>query len=185
MSEQDDNFLTKSAFAKRQRWSRSYVSKLSSQGKLLLCPSNPKLIDVSASLKALGQSAAGRERLATAHSEPGAPSGDDKIVASPDSNYWTHKSRHEAALAKISEIELARKSGDLVDRRRVERTAFTTSRMLRDAILGVPTQLAPELALMTDSFQLESRLRDALRQVLADMAKMSVQDLEKAMEQDD
>ncbi len=170
MSEQDDTYLTKSQFAKRQGWSRSYVSKLSGQGKLIRCPGNPKLIDVAASLTALGRSF-----------EPGAPSGDGAIVASPDPNYWSHKTRHEAALAKLSEMELAKKAGELVDAKRVEEAAFASGRMLRDAVLGLPTRLAPELAAMTDAFQIEVRMRNELRQILADMAKMTVADLSRVI----
>jgi len=170
MAEQNGNFMSKSAFAKLQDWSRSYVSKLSAQGKLVRCPDNSKLIDVSATLKALGRSAPGGEKPATAQTEPGA--------TSSDPNYWASKARHEAAMAKLSEMELARRSGELVDRRRVEMAAFTIARTLRDGILGVPVRMGLDL-------EKEKQLYDELRGVLDGMAKYSAADLERAMAPDD
>lgn len=173
MTEQDGKYLSKSDFAKQQGWSRSYISKIGRQGKLIKAPGSAKLIDVAATLQLLGLTGA-------APHEPGrAPSGD---AAAPE--YWASKSRHEAALAKISEMQLAKQAGGLVDRKRVEMAAFTTARMTRDAILGVPTRLAPELAAMTDAHAIENKMLAALREVLAGMAKISASDLERAMAED-
>ena len=187
-------FLTKSKFAEHQGWSPSYITKLRDQGRLVLDETN-KLVDVPATLARLQRTedpgkecirqhhaAARTDKHVGAHIRHDAPAGDEPPANGSDPKYWDNKSRREGALAELAELELAKRRGDLVDRERVETMAFSAGRMLRDAVLGLPTQLAPELSTMTDAFQIEVKLRDALRQVFADMAKMTADDLTRAME---
>jgi hypothetical protein len=188
-------FLSKSKFAAEQGWSPSYVTKLGQQGRLVLCE-NKKLVNVDATLAMLrrtedpGKEAirqhhqAGRvEKHVGAHVKPDAPGDDEPASAGTDPKYWGNKTRREGALAELAELELAKKRGELVERQRVEAMAFAAGRTLRDAMLGLPTQLAPVFATMTDSFQIEIKLRDALRQVFADAVKMTADDLIRASEQ--
>lgn len=102
---------------------------------------------------------------------------------SADATYWESKARREGALAELAELELAKKRGGLVELPRVEAIAFAAGRTLRDSVLGLPTQLSPVFASMTDAFQIEVKMRDALRQVFADAAKMTADDLTRASEQ--
>lgn len=83
---------------------------------------------------------------------------------------------------KLKEVAYKRETGELVDRKRVESMAFTIARGLRDAVLGLPTRMAPELAGMTEPFEIEARLRSELRQVFEDWSKMSVDDLDRALD---
>lgn len=98
--------------------------------------------------------------------------------ASGDASYMDARTRREAALAQLAELELAKSSQRLVDRDRVATAAMRLGRLLRDAILGLPTQLSPELAAMTDPLTVEARLTEALRQVLDDVSRLTAQDLE-------
>jgi hypothetical protein len=189
-------YLSKSQFAAQQGWSASYVTKLKDQQRLVLSEDG-KLVDVAATLAILNRTrdpgkesvrehhAAGRtEKNVSALTRPDAPTDDDpETRSSANPRYWDAKTSRESTLDQLAKLELSKKKGDLVERERVEAMAFASGRMLRDSVLGLPTQLAPELAAMTDPFQIEIRLRDALRQVFADTAKMTVDDLDKAMEQ--
>ena len=78
------------------------------------------------------------------------------------------REREEAAKARISRMQAA---GLLVEKADVERAAYTEARVLRDRLMGLPTKIAPLLAAVTDSFELERMLREALRQVLADCVR--------------
>jgi len=196
LNAQGEGFLSKSGFAARQGWSPSYVTKLGHQGRLVLC-ADQKLIDVAATLAALQRSgdpgkkavrqhhaAARVEKHVAPHIRPDAPSDDEPAAVGAAPKYWDNKARREGALAELAEIELAKTCGNLVDRRRVEAMAFTAGRTLRDTVLGLPTQLAPVFAGMAgDAFGIEVRMRDALRQVFADAAKMTADDLRKVSEQ--
>ena len=191
----ETRFLSKSKFAAEQGWSASYVTKLGQQGRLVLCE-NQKLVNVDATLAILRRTAdPGKESVrqhhltgridkhVTPHTQPDSPQEPDQPLAGSDPKYWDKKTRREGALAELAELELAKKRGELVDRQRVEAMAFAAGRTLRDAVLGLPTQLAPVFATMTDAFQIEIKLRDALRQVFADAVKMSADDLTRASEQ--
>lgn len=193
--EGETTYLSKSQFAASQGWSPSYVTKLLDQQRLVLSPDGKK-VNLQATLALLNRTsdpgkegvrdhhAAGRtDKHVGAHIRPDAPSAPDSDAgASSDPKYWNAKARREDTLAELAQLDLAKKRGDLVERERVEAMSYAAGRMLRDAVLGLPTRLAPELATMTDPFEIEVKLREALRQVLADMSKMSADDLEKAME---
>ena len=189
-------YLSKLRFAESQGWSPSYVSKLGSQGRLVLDASN-KLVNVDATLAGLrrtsdpGKSAVRQrhqenrvEKHVGQHVKSDAPaSNDEPASAGADTKYWGNKSRREGALAELAELELARKRTELVDRVRVEAMAFSAGRTLRDSVLGLPTRLAPLFATMSDPFEIEVQLRNALRQVFADAAKMTAEDLARSSEQ--
>ena len=97
-------------------------------------------------------------------------------------SYWVAKAQRETALAKLAELDLAARQGELVARARVENAAYATSRQLRDSILGLPARIAPELAVITDAFALEVALKTALRDVLEGFVKTSAQQLKAVLE---
>lgn len=97
------------------------------------------------------------------------------------SDYWAARTLREQSEAAMADMKRRQMEGDLVERRRVEEASMRIGRMLRDAVLGVPTKLAPEVSHLTDSWEIEQRLSAALRQVLDDVAKMTVDDLARAM----
>lgn len=81
-------------------------------------------------------------------------------------DYSTARARRERAEASIAEIELAKLSGNLLDRATVEREAFTAARTVRDRLMNLPTKVAPLLASISDAFELERRLRESIRRAL-------------------
>lgn len=181
--------LSRSAFAASQGWSPSYVTKLGKQERLVFADEAQKLIDVGATLAMLARTE-DPEKEAVRQRHAGTRA--DKLVQpdkveepepdAADPTYWAAKARRESALAELAEHELSKKRGDLVERVRVESASFAIGRMLRDAVLGVPTQLAPQIVGMGDAFQIEHLLRAALRKVLEDHARMTADDLARALE---
>lgn len=189
-----ETLLSKSAFAERQGWSPSYVTKLGKQGRLVTS-ADGKLVNVAETLAMLRRTSdPAKEHVRTHHQEgrtekhvgqharSNAPAGEESGSGSADPAYWSNKARREGALADLAEHELATKRGEYVERRRVESAAFAISRMLRDSVLGLPTQLSPELAVMTDAREIEMKLRNALRKVFEDSARITADDLDKAMQ---
>ena len=194
----ETQFLSKSQFAALQGWSPSYVTKLGQQDRLVF-DETKKLIDVSKTLAGLQRTSdpakagvrdhhqANRvERDVGIYVKPTAPAATDPAIESTapstDPKYWDKKTRREGALAELAELELSKKRGELVDRARVEQMSFAVGRTLRDAVLGLPTRLAPVFATMTDSFEIEVKLREALRQAFEDAAKMTAEDYSRLAE---
>jgi hypothetical protein len=190
-------YLTKSEFAARRGWSKSYVSKLASQDRLVLADDGK--VDVVATEALLAESAdpskaavAARheenrvERDVRSHLQPG---GDtlavQPLVQQPGKGLDFQKARahREFYLAQLAEAEFNKVQGNLVERKAVEDAAFAAGRTLRDLMFGLAPQLAAELAGMSDSWEIEKRLTGAFRQVFEDAVKMSGADLNQAMTQ--
>lgn len=190
-------YLTKSEFAARRGWSKSYVSKLASQDRLVLSADGK--VDVEATEALLAESAdpskaavAARheehrvERDVRSHLQPG---GDtpavQPLVQQPGKGLDFQKARahREFYLAQLAEAEFNKVQGNLVERKSVEEAAFAAGRTLRDLVFGLAPQLAAELTGMSDSWEVEKRLTGAFRQVFDDAAKMSGADLNQAMTQ--
>jgi hypothetical protein len=189
-------FLSRKDFAALKGWSKSYVTKLGQQRRLVLSDDG-KLVDVAATNELLAQAndpgkahvvqrhaAARVDRDVGQHTRPDAPAdeppGGGRSIGAADGadpGYWENKTRREAALATMAEVELMARLDKLVDRAAVESSVEALHRMLRDSLMGLPTRLAPEFAAMTDAFAIEQKFRDAVRRLLDDLSKMSAQDL--------
>jgi phage terminase Nu1 subunit (DNA packaging protein) len=77
------------------------------------------------------------------------------------------------ALERREAVRLAnqQRSGRLVDRGEVERTAFEIARTVRDRILAVPDRVAPQLAAETDAARVRRLLETELRAALVSLAE--------------
>lgn len=188
-------FVNRTAFAALQGWSPSYVTKLGKQGRLVLDAAG-KLVNVAETIAMLQRTIdPGKEAVRQHHVDQrvqrhvkaplalDAPD-DAEIPAAAkssgaDPKYWGNKARREGAMAELAELELAKARGELVERRLVESAAFGAARTLRDSLLGLPVQLAPQFAACSDAFEIETRLRDALRKLLTDASKMTAEDLQR------
>jgi len=186
--------LSKSEFAARKGWSKPYVSKLAKQERLVLAADGR--VDVAATealwMETADPSKAGvsdrhqRDRVekgVTAHVAPDAAVSDPAPPPAP-ANYDFQKSRaqREFFLAQLAESEARKSSGELVERKAVENAAYASGRLLRDLLLGLPKQVSPGLAAINDPWDLERELTGHLRRVLDDASRLSVADLEQALQ---
>ncbi|WP_028632513.1 hypothetical protein [Pseudomonas parafulva] len=190
-------YLTKSEFAARRGWSKSYVSKLASQDRLVLTEGGK--VDVEATETLLAESADPSKAAVTARHEENRIDRDvrSQLVPASDApavqpavqqpgkglDFQKARAHREFYLAQLAEAEFNRVQGNLVERKCVEDAAFTAGRTLRDLVFGLAPQLAAELTGMNDSWEIEKHLTGAFRQVFEDAAKMSDADLEQAMTQ--
>ncbi|MFJ4256714.1 terminase small subunit [Pseudomonas monteilii] len=190
-------YLTKSEFAARRGWSKSYVSKLASQDRLVLADDGK--VDVEATEALLAESAdPSKAAVASRHEEKRierdvrsqlqpaeAMPTVQPAIQQPGKGLDFQKARahREYYLAQLAEAEFNKVQGNLVERKSVEDAAFAAGRTLRDLVFGLAPQLAAELSGMTDSWEIEKHLTGAFRQVFEDAAKMSGADLQQAMTQ--
>ncbi|ERK98450.1 hypothetical protein O999_15415 [Pseudomonas putida LF54] len=190
-------YLTKSEFAARRGWSKSYVSKLANQDRLVLTADGK--VDVEATETLLAESAdPSKAAVAARHEENRVerdvrthlqPVGDTPTVQPPvpqpakGPDFQKARAHREYYLAQLAEAEFNKVQGNLVERKAVEDAAFAAGRTLRDLVFGLAPQLAAELTGMSDSWEIEKHLAGAFRQVFDDAAKMSGADLKQAMTQ--
>ncbi|MGW8465794.1 terminase small subunit [Pseudomonas sp. CLCA07] len=188
--------LSKAEFATRQGWSKPYVSKLAKTGRLVLMADG--MVDVEATDRLLfSTSDPSKANMAARHEreriqrrpegQPPAPSieyGSSPPVSHQEPlpgegipDFQESRAFREFYESRLSESEFHKTRGAHVELEAVKAAAYTTGRMLRDLLLGMPPQLAPELAAMSDHWQIEKHLTAALRRVLEDAERMSSADL--------
>ncbi|AZC49683.1 terminase small subunit [Pseudomonas chlororaphis] len=189
-------FLSKSAFAARLGRAPSYITWLKNNNRLVLTDDG-KLVDVLAS-EALIRDTADPSKTAVADRhqqeriqrdvygqlstsvEPTSTAAPPPAItpAGQHPDFQKARALREHNLAQLAEIELHKARGSLVVMKAVETGAYNAGRLLRDQLLGMPPQLAPELAAMTDPWEIEKHLTAALRRSLEDAERLSSADLE-------
>lgn len=190
-------FLTKSEFAERRGWAKSYVTKLDKQDRLVLTEDGK--IDVVATEALLAESAdPSKAPIAARHEAKRLVRDQDHshsldnadqtpAVAQPsmlsgiERSFQKSKAHREYYLAQQEEMNFYKLQGSLVERQAVEDAAFVAGRMLRDQLLGLAPQLAAEVAGISDPWDIEQCLTKSFRRVLTDAAKLNQDDLERAM----
>lgn len=185
--------VSKAEFAALMGWSRAYVSKLGKQERLVLDAAGKVLVaetqalldrtaDPSKSAVADRHQQDRVEKGVGAHVAPTAPAETDPAPpAGGKYDYQSSRAQREHYLAQLAESEARKAAGDLVEREAVEDAAFAAGRMLRDLVLGLPKQIAPNLASISDSWELERTLTTHLRRVLEDASRLSAADLEHVL----
>lgn len=188
--------ISKSEFAARRGWAKSYVSKLASQDRLVLTPDGK--VELEATEALLDQTAdPSKAAVAARHEEERIQRGVRDHVAplaetmvelpalqvrgGQGADFQKSKAHREYYLAQLAETEFLKVRGDLVEVEAVKTAAFDAGRALRDALLGLPAQIAGELVPMTDMWDIERHLTTALRRVLDDTQRLSEVDLDRAL----
>ncbi|AZD84931.1 hypothetical protein C4K14_2097 [Pseudomonas chlororaphis subsp. aureofaciens] len=189
-------FLSKSAFAARLGRAPSYITWLKNNNRLVLTDDG-KLVDVLASETLIRDTAdPSKTAVADRHQQERiqrdvygqlSTSAEPTSTAAPPPaitpagqlpDFQKARALREHNLAQLAEIELHKARGSLVVMKAVETGAYNAGRLLRDQLLGMPPQLAPELAAMTDPWEIEKHLTAALRRSLEDAERLSSADLE-------
>ncbi|MBY8936191.1 terminase small subunit [Pseudomonas fluorescens] len=187
-------YLSKSAFAAHIGRSPSYITWLKANGRLVLSP-NGKLVDVLATevlirdtadpSKAAVAARHQQDRLqrdvyshVAAKSEPtnmAAPPPVDPVQGqTPD--FQKARAHREHYLARMAEMEFRKAQGELVEISFVQKAAYETARSLNQSLMSLSPQLAPQLAALSDPWEVERQLTAALRQRLNEAAQVSSDD---------
>lgn len=181
-------FMSRTEYAASRGWSRQYVGKLAKQGRLVTSPDG-KSVDVGATDALLASSSDPskvgvaerhhQDRLdknvyahidpAALHVSPSLPS-TPPLMSPPEvwPDYQKARARRENAMALLTEDEHRKRRGELVEQALVDSAAFTAARTLRDLMLGIPPKIAGELVTLTDPWEIERRLVQAIRRALED-----------------
>lgn len=88
-----------------------------------------------------------------------------------DADLMEAKTEKERFQAKLLELEFKEKTGELISAEKAKKEAFKLGRLIRDAILNVPSQICNELAAETDPFKVHNKLSYALTKALEVMVE--------------
>ena len=196
----DPIFLSKSAFAAHIGKAPSYITWLKDNNRLVLSDDG-KRVNVDATVALIRDTAdpskaavAARhqadrvQRDVTSQLSPLVESTPSMAAPQPaigaagkQPDFQKARAHREYYLAQLAEAEFHKVQGSQVELEAVKTGAFNAGRLLRDQLLGMPPQLAPELAAMTDPWEIERRLTAAIRASLEDAERMSTADLVHAL----
>lgn len=196
----EPTYLSKSAFAARIGRSPSYITWLKDNNRLVLSPDG-KQVDVLATDALIAETAdPSKAAVAARHqqsriqrdvhsqltplAEPTSMAAPQPVAAAAGKQPDFQKARahREYYLAQLAEAEFLKVQGSTVDITAVQSGAYNAGRMLRDTLLGMPPQLAPELAAMTDPWEIERHLTAALRTRLEEANRMSAEDFGQTLD---
>jgi hypothetical protein len=195
----EPTYLSKSAFAARIGRSPSYITWLKDNNRLVLSSDGKQvnvletealIADTADPSKAAVAARHHQDRLQrdvysqlTPAAEPTSTAAPPQLLppAGQHPDFQKARALREHNLAQLAEIELRKAKGELVELAAVKLAAYNGGRLLRDQLLGMPPQLAPELASMTDPWEIEKHLTAAIRRSLEDAERMSSADLKHAL----
>ena len=196
----DPIFLSKSAFAAYIGKAPSYITWLRKNNRLVLS-ADERQVNVEETIALIRETADPAKAAVTARHQEARVQRDVTSQLSPmvestpnmaapqpaigpagkQPDFQKARAHREYYLAQLAEAEFHKVQGSQVELEAVKTGAFSAGRLLRDQLLGMPPQLAPELAAMTDPWEIERRLTAAIRASLEDAERMSSADLVHAL----
>ena len=126
--------ISQAEFARRQGFSRAYVTKLINKGIVRLIN---KKVDSEQAIKAMKETADPAAQMR----ELDKPDAASEVVG-----YAKARTMREAYRAQLAKLEYEEKSGKLTEAAKVKQDAFKSSRIIRDELLSIPERLADLLA---------------------------------------
>lgn len=168
--------LTESGMARELGVSRQAVHELVKRG--ILSKDANGLIDVEMAKVALLNRVHPSSKTAAALSQqqepPVAPPTNPETKEPADTeitSYHVAKTLREAAEAQIARLKLAEMQGDVIQASAVRSTWAARIASTRDALLQIPSRLAPVLAAETNLATVTQLMEDELRQALAELSR--------------
>ena len=144
-------FCTRAEFARLQGFVKSYVTALDRAGRLVF--NEDGLIDVAAS----------RMRMATTNGAP-------ERASLTTTDYRDARDRKEYYQAEAARLDFEERCGRLFDAPATLAAVTTAVVALRNGLEGLPEQMAPVLAPMTDEHNIRVMLADHIESLLSSLS---------------
>jgi len=164
--------LTESGLARQLGVSRQAVHELVKRG--VLSKDKDGLIDFELAKHALMNRVRPSGKTTASLQEPATPAATQTPETSTEpeiTSYHVAKTLREAAEAQIARLKLAEMQGDVIQVSAVRATWAARIASTRDALLQIPSRLAPVLAAETDLAAVTLLLEDEIRQALAELSR--------------
>ena len=176
--------LSKSEYAQARGCSPAYVSKLARQGRLVLTKAGKVNVEATDRLiESTRDPARGGDRRpgAAERAESGAAAGQDGQRTVGHQTYKEAARRERIAKARIAELELAEKVGQLVRKEEVAAAIFGLSRQAMEALDALADRLASQLAAESDVARVHALLTEHTTKIRVAMLG-ALPGLQEAME---
>ena len=181
MAQVDTNLMTQAEYSRHRECSREAVRKAVDSGRIKTFGPD-KLIDAELADAQWARNTRARVRgndvepIAPAMASAGRVGGDDfrdMIRANEvggSTSYEEARRRRETAEANIAEIKQAEREGQVIRADAVRAAWAAKITGARDALLQIPSRIAPVLAAETDLVRVTALLEDELRRALSDLS---------------
>jgi hypothetical protein len=154
--------ISQSEWARRQGFSKQYVGKLISQGKIKLTDG---MIDEKSANAVLQN-----------QRDPSLP-----IRRNDNSSYENQSDMHDLLVktklkneierGKLLEARVKTEMGQLISAEKVRHAMFAKGRIIRDGILNIPDRVSSLLATINDASQIHEILTKELKEVLEELSR--------------
>lgn len=170
--------LTQTEYAALRGVSAAYVSKLKRHGRLVITPAGKVNVEATDRLiESTRDPARGGDRRPQAsdgqHTALDAPvsaaTAPQRLGRGEFQSYKEAARRERIAKARIAELELAEKTGQLVRREEVESAIFGLARQTMDALDSLADRLASQLAAESDVARVHALLTEHARKIRTTM----------------
>ena len=153
--------ISQAEYARRNGWSRAYVAKLVKNGKLTLVD---KKVDVELADKQLEKNIDPNNGLKE-RDQKNLPDGKSGL------GLMEAKRLHEEYKAKLARLRYEQARGELIEKSQVDREAYSIGRVVRDAMLAIPSRLRDILAAEDDAKEVHKILEKDITHALDELAK--------------
>lgn len=174
MGRVDTNLMTQAEYSRHRECSREAVRKAVDAGRIKTFGPD-KLIDAELADAQWARNT--RARVRGGESEAGPPAATRIIVPNEvgaTTSYEEARRRRETAEANLAEMKQAEMEGKLILADAVRAAWAVKITGARDALLQIPSRVAPVLAAETDLVRVTALLEDELRRALADLSSEAV-----------
>jgi hypothetical protein len=156
------SLITQAEWAKRQGFSKQYVGKLISQGKI-------KLVDCMIDEKSANA-------VLQNQRDPNLPirrNGSNSYENQSDMHDLLVKTKlkNEIERGKLLEAKVKTEIGQLVSLEDVKKVAFARGRIIRDSMLNIPDRISSLLATENDASKIHEILTKEIREVLEELSR--------------
>lgn len=152
----DPNIVSKSEFARLNGWSKSYVSKLNGEGRLVVTEDGKRVL-VSESLARIRETTSAPERASD---------------AAVTTQYRGDRDRREFYDAENARLDLEERLGKLLSASRVNAVVAQAGTLFRQRFEGWPHRLAPQIAAMGgNEGSIRGLLIDEVELLLTELAR--------------
>ena len=152
----DPNLVSKSEFARLNGWSKSYVSKLAGEGRLVVTEDGKQVL-VAESLARIRETTTAPERASD---------------AAVTTQYRGDRDRREFYDAENARLDLEERLGKLLSAAQVSAVVAQAGTLFRQRLEGWPHRLAPQLAVMGgNEGGIRGLLIDEVELLLAELAR--------------
>jgi len=162
--------ISQAEFARQNKWSRSYVTQLKKDGRLVMSGDGKKVLPKESLVRIKATEDPNREDVKKRHAAE-REEVVDPAAEKAGSSYQAARAVKENFNALSAKLAYEKESGTMVEAAAVKKAGFELGTHIRTALENMPDQLAPELAPISDPARVHAVLVEYFEALLTDVSQ--------------